>query len=530
MVVAPTISRQHARLHVEGGRCTLTDERSTYGTLVGGNTLHGPVELKPGDAFQCGTVLFSLEAAEPVGVTLSEGHQAPQESVSIIRRIDDGAARRVAHTDQTVGGDVGQLASAAATPGEAPRPERRAGGDRRKAQRSYQGADRRAGRERRQQRFVRLLTEISQTLVDVLPLQQVLSRVVHLVFDVVPAERTYLMLRDSEDAALTARVSRARDGSTPEGTLSRTVVTKVMRERVAMLADDARYDSKLDEAESIHARLDIRSFMCAPLWNRSEVIGVLYADSPRTRKFAAEDLDVFIALANYAAVAIEQARVTEQLQREMQKRERLQRYHSPAVVNRIIRSASSAQAEFEAAERDVTIMFVDIVGFTTVSEHLPPPAVARLLNQFFARMADVIFELDGTLDKFIGDAILAVFGAPFAQEDHADRAVRAALGMRDALAELNEARVGEAPLRIRIALNSGPALTGDIGSPRRREFTVLGDVVNACSRIESSVCKPDQIVASGSVMERLKQPVASTPLGTVKLRGREGDTQVFLIG
>ena len=529
VVNVASVSRQHARLHVEGGRCLLSDERSTYGTFVKGAPVQGQVDVKPGEVFQCGAVLFTIEAGEPGGgVTLSESHEVLQESASIIRHIDDTGARpAVERTDRTPQEEAVRPPVVVPEP-EAHPSERRKGPDRRRAQLPFQGPDRRTGRDRRQARFVRLLSEISKTLVDVLPLQQVLSRVVDLVFEVLPAERTYLMLRDSEDAALTARVSRSRDGSMPEATLSRTVVTKVMRERVAMLADDARYDSRLDEAESVHARLDIRSFMCVPLWNKSEVIGVLYTDNPRTKKFNGEDLDVFMALANYAAVAIEQARVTEQLQREMQKRERLQRYHSPAVVNRIIR-ATDREAEFEAAERDVTIMFTDIVSFTTRTEHVPPAEVARLLNQFFARMCDVIFEQDGTLDKFIGDAILAVFGAPFAQEDHADRAVRAALGMRRALAEFNGQRGGDDPLRIRIALNSGQALTGDIGSPRRREFTVLGDVVNACSRIESSVCKPDQIVASGSVVERLTEPVTVTPLGSVTLRGRERETEVFLI-
>jgi adenylate cyclase len=406
--------------------------------------------------------------------------------------------------------------------------ERRKGSDRRKAQVPFAGPDRRSGRDRRQLRFLRLLSEISKTLVDVLPLPQVLSRVVDLVFEVVPAERTFLLLRDSADEAVTARVLRARDGSTPEATLSRTIITKVMRERVAMLADDARYDSRLDGAGSIQAMVNIRSFMCAPLWNRNDVIGVLYTDNPKQKRFAAEDLDVFAALANYAAVAIEQARVAEQLHKEQQKRERLQRYHSPAVVNKIISGTLSADAEFEAQERDVTVMFTDIVGFTTRSEHMTPLEVSKMLNAFFTQMAEHIFEFDGTLDKFIGDAILAIFGAPLPQADHADRAIEAALAMRASLAEMNRSWPGD-PLRMRIALNSGIALTGDIGSPRRREFTVLGDVVNACSRIESTVCKPDQIVCSRATLERARKPFNATSLGMVSLRGRQSEMEVFEI-
>jgi len=274
--------------------------------------------------------------------------------------------------------------------------------------------------------------------------------------------------------------------------------------------------------------VNIRSFMCAPLWNRNEVIGVLYTDNPRSRRFVPEDLDVFAALANYAAVAIEQARMTEQLQIEMQRRERLSRYHSPSVVNRILSGTEPADEGFETAERDLSVMFTDLVGFTTRSENMAPIAVSRLLNHFFAQMADQLFDFDGTLDKFIGDGILAVFGAPLPQPDHADRAIEAALGMRAALAGINRELAGD-PLQMRIALHSGVALTGDIGSPRRREFTVLGDVVNACSRLESTVCKPGQIVCTRATLDRAKKSFNTKSLGMVSLRGRQGEMEVFEI-
>jgi adenylate cyclase len=372
--------------------------------------------------------------------------------------------------------------------------ERRRSEDRRKADLGRAAGDRRSGRDRRGGRILRLLSEIGKTLVTVQPLEQILARVVDLVFDVVPAERAILLLRDSIDQPLTARVMRHRDGSTPsKPTISRTIVNMVMHDRVAMLAKDALYDPRLDASGSIQA-MNIRSFMCAPLWNRTDVIGVLYADNPRTKKFVAEDLEVFTALCNYAAVAIEQARLSLQLVEETRRRERLQRYHSPGVINRILH-AGSPEAGFVAQTRDVTVMFCDIVGFTTMCEHADPQVIGEMLNTFFARMAEVIFEHDGTLDKFIGDAILAVFGAPLEQPDHAARAVSAALAMRRELAQINSERRG-APIQMRLALNSGAAITGDIGSAKRREFTVLGDVVNTAARIESSIAQPDQIVIS----------------------------------
>ena len=133
-------------------------------------------------------------------------------------------------------------------------------------------------------------------------------------------------------------------------------------------------------------------------------------------------------------------------------------------------------------------MFCDLVGFTALCEGMTPIQVAALLNSFLTRMTDMVFEHEGTLDKFLGDALLAVFGAPFEQPDHPYQAVQAALGMRKALADLNLQL--DQKLEMRIAISTGIALTGDIGSPKRREFTVLGDVVNTASRIEDEIAKP----------------------------------------
>jgi len=184
-----------------------------------------------------------------------------------------------------------------------------------------------------------------------------------------------------------------------------------------------------------------------------------------------------------------------------------------------------ADQRFVPQQRDVTVMFCDIVGFTTLCEQLDPAAIGDLLNSFFGRIADVIFDHEGTLDRFIGDSILAVFGAPFDQPDHAARCVAAALAMRKELAHFNL----EQPHRIRtrIAINTGRALTGDIGSPRRREFTVLGDVVNTAARLKESVAQPDQIVISDKTRERLGEAFQLRPLGVVSLSGPGSNLATF---
>jgi adenylate cyclase len=499
----PTVSRQHAKIRFEGGRCFVADAGSRYGTRINGAPLVGESELAAGDVLTVGAIAITVEQRVAERELLSEGHQLLEDSGTLLRRV-------------AVAGEGAPVSS----PGE-----RRQGGDRRKLNLGRAAGERRSGRERRGGRFLKLLTEIAKTLVTVKPINEMLGRVVDLVFEVVPAERVFLLLRDSPDEPLTARVMRNRDRSVPgRASLSRTVVNRVMRERVAMLASDALFDARLDAAGSVQA-MSVRSFMCAPLWNRNDVIGVMYCDNPRAKRFTPEDLDVFTAFCSYAAVAIEQARLSTQLLEEMKRRERLQRYHSPAVVNRILHGGTGTDAPFLAQERDVTVMFCDLVAFTRFSEHKPPLEVAAFLNAFFTRMAEVIFEHEGTLDKFIGDAILAIFGAPFEQPDHAARAVAAARDMRRVLAAMN-AESGATAIQMRIALNSGRALTGDIGSPRRREFTVLGDVVNTASRVER-VTAPDQVLMTGSTWNRVKDVFKTRKVGTDTLRGRDTVTELY---
>ena len=550
IVNAPTISRQHARVRLKDGHVFVRDAGSTYGTLINGVPVTDERELAPGETFALGHVQFTLMRAVQEAEVLSDAHQVFEDSGTIVRRVD-GFLGDDASPTAAVGSSAATPASGILIPVAAPTPERPAAPtpasgtarassalptqaapaaatgserrlrvDRRKVNLGRATGDRRGGR------MLRLLSDISKTLVTVQPLEQVLARVVDLVFDVLPAERAFLLLRDSWDQPLAARVLRNRDGSVPANvSLSRTVVSHVMRDRVAVLAKDARYDPRLDASSSIQA-MNIRSFMCAPLWNRNEVIGVLYCDNPRSKQFSEDDLEVFTALCNYAAVAIEQARLSQQLLNETKRRERLQRYHSPGVVNRILHADASVEGAFITQERDVTVMFTDIVGFTKICEHLDPAAIGELLNDYFGRMAEIIFEHEGTLDKFIGDAILAVFGAPFDQPDHAERCVAAAMEMRQTLAQINAQRGGP-PIRMRIAINTGRALTGDIGSPKRKEFTVLGDVVNIASRLEGGVAKPDQIVISQSTRERLGTAFDVRPLGSVTPRGREAAVDVF---
>lgn len=475
VLLDPSVSRQHASVRVIDTDCRLRDAGSRFGTFLDNVEVREEVEMRPGATLKLGEVSLVLEQHVPEAALLSEGHQISEGPGTIIRPA-------LIDVPTSAGSGDGHL--------------------------------------------LRLLADVGRTLLSSQSLGDILSRVVDRAFDAVPADRAFLMLREAGSESLVARVLRHRDGTIPPNpTLSRMVVRRVMNERVALLAADATTDPGLSVTDSM-LRFNIRSFMCAPLWNRDEVVGVLYVDSPRIAQFTAADLDAFTALTNAAAVAIEQARLSSRLLEETRQRERLQRYHSPAVVSRILQ-ASDAGEELSAHERDVSVMFCDLVGFTTLCEHVPPAQAAALLNTFLTRMTDVVFEHEGTLDKFLGDALLAVFGAPFDQPGHPQRAVEAAIAMRRALDEMN--RLQEGPnLQMRIAINSGIALTGDIGSPRRREFTVLGDVVNTAARMEE-LAGPGEIMISGGTRVRLDDTIAVRAAGTREIRGRSSQIDLFLV-
>ena len=254
------------------------------------------------------------------------------------------------------------------------------------------------------------------------PVEEVLHQVMDIVFEHMPADRGFLMLEDETGAdKLVPMVVKHRSSGGSEGriTVSKTITDRVMHDRVSILTSDAMVDPRFGAGDSIRFH-GIRSAMCAPLWNKDEVIGIIHVDSPMlTNCFTVNDLDLLTALANYAAVAVERARLNQKIVAEEKKRERLGRFLSPQVASRIL-AASDHGAELGPPEvREVTILFADISGFTSMSETMSPSAVALLLNDYLSRMTDVIFKYEGTLDKYIGDAIMAVFGAPLDMPDHA---------------------------------------------------------------------------------------------------------------
>ncbi len=492
------ISRNHAKVVVgEAGDARIMDLKSKNGTQVNGvQVVEAP--LRDGDRILLGKFELTFSKALESKVVLDDAKPLSEEAGTIIRSV--GELSRLL---------TGAGAAVGKTPADAKKP---APVDVQEIEKSN--------------RILKVLTQVAETLIAVRPVEEVLHQVMDIVFEHMPADRGFLMLEDEEIAEkLVPMVVKHRTTGGSEGriTVSKTIADRVMHDRVSILTSDAMVDPRFGAGDSIRFH-GIRSAMCAPLWNKDQVIGIIHVDSPMlTNCFTVNDLDLLTALANYAAVAVERARLNQKILAEEKKRERLGRFLSPQVANRILAQKDThGGAELGAPEvREVSVLFADICGFTSMSETMSPSLVSLLLNDYLSRMTDVIFKYEGTLDKYIGDAIMAVFGAPLDMPDHAQRAIRAALEMQERLAEWNAERKEGAPeLRIRIGINSGNAVAGEIGSINKKEYTVLGDTVNTASRLESSVAKPGTVVIGSNTLAFVEGLFEYRSLGTFKVKGK----------
>jgi adenylate cyclase len=274
----------------------------------------------------------------------------------------------------------------------------------------------------------------------------------------------------------------------------------------------------------------VRSAICAPLiGSENKVLGVLYVDNPSiTHRFTDEDLEFLVAFAGIAAVAIENSQFAETIRRESLVRSNFERYFAPQLAARI---ASSGEAlKLGGDKRQVAVLFSDIRGFTALSETMNPDAMASLLTEYFTEMVDCVFRHGGTLDKFIGDAVMAQWGAPIGSPDDADQAMATALEMIAELEKLNVhwASKGQPTLQIGIGLNYGEAFAGNIGSERRLEYTVIGDTVNTANRLCGAAAAAE-ILISEPMLKALSSPPPVDKCPPMKLRNKSKPVKVYRV-
>ena len=374
----------------------------------------------------------------------------------------------------------------------------------------------------RENKLLKLLLNVGETLSCLLTPEEVMQRVMEIVFQMENVERGFVLLGD-EEKGFKQSVVLCKDPAlrqSPRGlALSNTVKNQVLSDRVPLLIHDVGSDQRFSRSESLRIS-GIRSAMCVPLIHRDRVFGLFYVDClTKPYAFSKEELSILSVVAAEAAISFDNARAHEELTQRALEREAFKRFLSPNVLKKVLERPEEVQ--LSGKNLSVTVLFSDIRGFTRMSEHMEPQAVVKLLIEYFTEMTDVIFESEGTLDKYLGDGIMAVYGAPYYKPDDALRAAKTAMGMQRALARLNRKwqDLGQAPLAMGVGVNTGVVTAGFIGSDKRMDYTVIGDTVNLASRL-CGKADGGQVLISESTFTQLNGSLPAQRLEPIQVKGK----------
>jgi adenylate cyclase len=490
----PTVSRRHASLVVDDSGIELHDLGSSNGTFVNGERVER-ARLGAGDVLTFGKLSFNVSESD-VSENGTDTHSARYAPTIIRQRAVPDAEQAFAQALKASGSQPVLDETAIVMPDE----------------------------ERLRQKLA-LLLEVSKALTRAFDADALLEKIAGIVFQILDVDRFSILLLD-DHGDLVPSIARDRGGSRLGRTVPLSIAGKAIEEKVAILSDNAPEDVRFTGESIVHQQ--VRSAVCAPLvGSENRALGVLYVDSlTSAHRFTENDLDFVVAFSGIVAVAIENSRFAERIRKEILKRSNFERFFSPGMAARI---ADSTEAiELGGERRKVAVLFADIRNFTPLSATMDPDQTARLLTEFFTEMVECVFKHGGTLDKFIGDALMAQWGAPITEPDDVDRALDASVDMMHSLERLN-ARwrdEGRPQLEIGIGLNYGEAFAGNIGSERRLEFTVIGDTVNTANRI-CAWAEPGEILLSQAFRDALTRTHALVERPPLSLRGKTEPVTVY---
>jgi len=390
------------------------------------------------------------------------------------------------------------------------------------------------------QRKANILSEIyemSKALGAGFDLDRIFKMATDIIFRSTPADRVVALLseglvteQNADNAKLFPIATRARDekleAHARKMTIGRTITRKVMKDRVALLSQDAAADEQFAGVDSIVSQ-GVRSTICAPLFTEAGVHGALYAD--RLDPFSAfkpDDLELISAVAAQTAIAVENVRAHERLAKEEVARANYSRFLPEYVVKQMLENPESFK--LGGVTQTITVLFADIRGFTGISEHAAPEKIVQLLNRYFSAMTDIIFAHGGTLDKYLGDGLMALFGAPTVTPKDASNAIAAAVAMQRRMLSINDELRAEGfpEIGIGIGLHTGEVIVGYIGSERRSEYTAIGDAVNTSSRLESNA-KAGEILVSEVTAQAARSRYQLAPRDPITVKNREQPVPLF---
>jgi adenylate cyclase len=506
-----SVSAQHFTIYLKRDKVILKDEDSLNGTFIGNSRERvRSAELKHGDIVRVGHTLLKLVVADvearPADEYVRRQPRRPARTVvasdilSMEKQLDSVVASIDAmrkKSDPSLAGEIAKLSD----PFSEARHKLSAVG----------------------KSFDRLsaLYEASKYIISGFDLEHRLNLVMDSAIEVLQAERGFLMLKDDQSNALKVMVKRKMGGAElGELSLSMSVAADVARTGEPCLAANAIEDPALRTRESIILH-KISSILCVPLKIEDRVLGVIYLDNRSVEgAFDEADLELFATFASLSAIAIENARLFQRLKFEEKVRTTMSRNLPNTVVEMLMKNPEDWKPG--GVLQKVTVLFSDIRGFTTMSARMSPNEVMDMLNEYFDEMTRIIFAHQGTLDKFMGDGIMAIFGAPFSYGDDADRAALAAIDMIKRVRAMNESarRTGKRTFDIGVGINTGAAIAGNVGNFDRMDYTVIGEMVNVAFRLATAAGR-GRILISRETMANIQTAIDVIDIGLVKTKDVE---------
>ena len=526
-------SSLHAKLRKKGNGWELQDLNSTNGTTLNGQVVV-VAPIGPGDEMRIGRAVITFEdldsaaAPEPTPEPkrASEVHQSLMQSLAsgssafmdgissrnvpflAIGAEEPGRQSDMAVLNVDLGGHPATVQTMDLGEGD--------GETIRVAPKSPQGAESAAEIK------LELIQKVSEKLTRIFEPEALLKEILAIVIAQTGADRGLLCLLDENRNPVPIAAHGMHDEDSVR--ISRTVLSRVLNGRQGVLIQQ-----KGGEGQALRslAEMEVYCTLCVPLWTMDRITGLISLDSTTPDKsFTSLDLDLLLAVAHQAALGIERDRMSRQFAAERHVRDYLSKYIDKQIVEQI-----SARADLEdplaAAERKVTILFSDIVSFTKISEKLQPTVLAGFIREYLSVMTDIVFAHGGTIDKYIGDAVMALFGAPVTTDNASACAVRTALAMKERIAGFS-APGQKMPLRVRIGINTGVAIVGNLGSDRRMEYSALGDAVNVASRLET-FARPNEICVDDLTYAETKDLFAYELIGDIDVKNRAQPVPVYKV-
>jgi len=499
-VLDRVVSKEHCHIELVDGGYVLKDLGSLNGTFVNGERVREH-RLEPGDEITIGSTRIVFEPIDRGGLLTFDGLMT-DDAREATNRFKIGETG----TGPLIQAKLAVLGDKTFSPEELVEDEQALRRDYEKLRASY---------------------EVTQAIEVGTTVSALCDKIIEVAFRLVPADRGVILLHNEQGHLEPVAVRTGEDvDPNQEVIVSRTVLDTAVREKEAVLSHDASADARFESAQSVIMQ-GIRSTMCVPLLHNENVLGVIMLDSKlTTHAFTERDLALFETVASQAAIAVQNTLFAKKLEQEAVTRERFRRLLSPAIAEQVLSGKLEVKQGGEL--RETTVLFADIRGFTGISEASEPQLVVEALNEYFERMVEIVFRYEGTLDKFIGDEMMVLFGAPVAHRDDPVRAVRAAIEMRKAMAGLNEQHVahGLPPFQIGIGINTGEVVAGYIGSSQAMEYTVIGDPVNTGARL-CSIAEPAQILISEGTLAKLGGQFEINELPEALVKGKAKPVRTF---